>query len=161
MSADIKQLLAEQLKKDCYFLPSGEIIVPAKTSVSGYADKRILVENDADFYIQGITGSYAYAWTTANDNTILQGTTIYKPYPVELIDDVFFRVYDGSSNRLLSGDYVSVDLFFTGGSIGKPLYMVMPMRHIVQRNSFLRFEFQNNTSTAFRLNMLFHGYKYF
>jgi len=68
---------------------------------------------------------------------------------------------DGSSNRLITSDYVAVETFFAGGGVGKPLYMVMPLKHVVLRNSFLRVEFQNATPNDFEIDFTLHGIKYF
>jgi len=155
VSRELQEIIQKQIRKDVYYLSSGKISVPqARGGIQGYKDKQILVSSDADFYIYGVTGSYGY-WSGEGEGRVL------KPLPDNNFEEVVFRMHDGSSNRLITSDYVAVETFFTSGGVGKPLHMVMPFKHIVQRNSFLRVEFQNATSNDFEIDFTLHGIKYF
>ena len=152
---ELNAILQRQAKKSCYYLPSGKIFVPkADGNVLGVKEARINIQGDADFYVQGVTGVYGY-WHGEGASRQL------KPLPSSGQEEVVFGIEEGVSGRLLSGDYVAVETFFTGGGVGKPLYMVMPFCHIVQRGSFLRFKFQNAGAHDFEISFTLHGLKYF
>jgi hypothetical protein len=171
--AVIDELIQAQIKEDQYYIPSGKLLVPrAKGDVQGYKDVRIYVQNDADFYIDGLTGSYGYWFSPSGKQwedptldfsyqALGTGDWVLQQLPINGFEEVVFRAIDGASNRLLSGDYVAVETFFTGGGVGKPLYMKMPFRHITLRNSFIRFEFQNATNQDFQIDFTLHGRKFF
>jgi len=155
VNRELKEVIQKQAKKDVYFLSSGKISVPKmQGNVQGYQGRKIMVQNDADFYIYGVTGSYGY-WTGEGGGRRLM------PLPDNGFEEVTFRMSDGSSNRLITSDYVAVETFFASGGAGKPLYMVMPMKHIILRNSFLMVEFQNATANDFEIDFTLHGIKYF
>jgi hypothetical protein len=153
MENDLNAIKQRQSKIDCYWLSSGKILVPkVNGKMLGYKEARINIQNDADFYIQGVTGSYGYLHES-------EGKKVLKPLPANLREDVAFRIEDGSSGQL-SNDYVAVETFFSGGGVGKPLQMVLPFRHIVQRGSYIVFKFQNASEHDFEINFTLHGLKY-
>jgi len=156
MRNDLNAIKQRQSKIDCYWLSSGKILVPkAEGKVLGYKEARINIQNDADFYIQGVTGSYGY-WHDDGE-----GRKWLEPLPANFCEEVVFGIKDGASGRLLSGDYVAVETFFSGGGIGNPIQMVLPFRHVIQRGSFISFDFQNAGKHDFEINFTLHGLKYF
>jgi len=151
---ELNLLLQKQSRISCYWLPSGKILVPRSNGgIISTKSVKLHVQSDADFYIQGVTGVYGYWHGEGADKHL-------KALPASGSEDVTFKIEDGSSGHLLSGDNVAVETFFIGGGVGKPLRL-LPFRHVVQRNSSISFEFQNASGHDFEISFTLHGLKYF
>jgi len=119
MENDLNAIIQKQSRIDCYWLPSGKILVPkANGNVLGRKEAKLNVQNDADFYITGVTGTYGY-WHDDGE-----GKKTLKPLPANLCEEVAFGIKDGASGRLLSGDYVAWRYWQpdTNGSAIPPCY---------------------------------------
>lgn len=179
------QLFDAQVKRDRFVLNTQKMTVPpADGGHSGNSDYTIVIGSDADFLIEGITGTYFYYGnnngvgvvtpSTESDEILIApaarkvqvldtttGDATFVPDVGYGLDDGGIKITDGRNNRLLTDNFVPLSNLLSGGAIGKPMMMVMPFKHFCKANGTLRLELVNYTDKFLRIMIAFHGVKFF
>lgn len=137
--------------------------VNALVEASGQEPQELIVEQDADFLFEKITGS---CYGPCDENGIPQAAATDFPMPGIAAGAGFagrgltLQIIDSGPNRPLTSGFQPVENLLAPG-YGTQFYVPYPLKYFAVRNSNIRFEFKNrDTQARHKCDISVNGYKF-